>query len=177
MRRVLPGSEGRRSAPQRERSGNTQHQGYTAAAVDAFFGWLSAAPLPPLSDWFGLIYFDTLILTYGGVFFIVWMVRQRAEIHLAAAAETDPLTSVLLRGAFMDRAAASLARCQARKMPWSLASFDLDGFKSINDLMDMRPVTRSSGNSQQPAVDVSERRIWLAEWVAKNSRSRFPAAV
>jgi diguanylate cyclase (GGDEF)-like protein len=102
-------------------------------AIEAFLGELSADTLPPLTDWFGLIYFETFILAVGGAFFIVAMARERAELRLATAAQIDVLTSVSSRRAFMERAGDTLAKCQATEAPWSLIAFDLDGFKSIND--------------------------------------------
>ena len=55
--------------------------------------------------------------------------RQRYK----AAAETDPLTSLLNRRGFFAAAAALLAGNKARKTPVSVLAFDLDHFKSIND--------------------------------------------
>ncbi len=100
---------------------------------NAWRGELSAATLPPLTTGIGLLYFEAFVLAVGGAFFIVALERERRELELTTAADTDALTGVASRRAFMGRTAESLAQSRKRGEPWSLIAFDLDGFKSIND--------------------------------------------
>jgi diguanylate cyclase (GGDEF)-like protein len=104
-----------------------------AGAEEAFFGELSAATLPPLTSWFGLIYFETVMLAVGGAVFIVALARERAELRQKTAAGIDMLTGVASRSAFMEHAANSLAASLKKDAPLSLVIFDLDHFKSVND--------------------------------------------
>ncbi len=62
------------------------------------------------------------------------MVKERAESQYKMAAATDPLTGLLNRRGFMERADVLIGR-SARKRGGrvSLLMFDLDHFKSIND--------------------------------------------
>jgi len=104
-----------------------------AGTVEAFLNELTPLTLPPLSTWYGLIYFDTFLLTVGGAIFVVLLARERAEQVQRTAARLDVLTGVANRRAFMDFAEASLAECLRRDLPLSLIFFDLDHFKAIND--------------------------------------------
>lgn len=104
-----------------------------AGAIEAFLSELTPLALPPFSTWYGLIYFDTFLLTVGGAIFVVLLTRERAEHVQRAAARLDMLSGVANRRAFMDHAEASLADCLRKDAPLSLIFFDLDHFKSIND--------------------------------------------
>jgi diguanylate cyclase (GGDEF)-like protein len=73
------------------------------------------------------------------------MRRERRHLHhaharlqdhsaqLAQQVSIDPLTGVLSRRAFSEELAGLLAQARARSAPVSLAVFDLDHFKQIND--------------------------------------------
>jgi diguanylate cyclase (GGDEF)-like protein len=54
-------------------------------------------------------------------------------VEVTARSETDPLSSLLNRRGFEDRAVAALADAAQRGMPVSLVASDLDNFKAIND--------------------------------------------
>jgi diguanylate cyclase (GGDEF)-like protein len=101
--------------------------------VYGFFGEISADTLPPLTNPFGLIYFEAFLLTVGGGFFIMTMAFDREALGLRTVAHTDGLTGILNRGAFMEAAEASLRRCVRAGQPWSIVAFDLDHFKAVND--------------------------------------------
>ena len=102
-------------------------------AVEAFNGAVTPLALPPLNTWYGLIYFETFLLTVGGAILIVLLERERAEFIQKAAALVDPLTGVANRRAFAEQAVQSLSDSQRDDLPLSLVFFDLDHFKSIND--------------------------------------------
>lgn len=104
-----------------------------AGVIYGFFGEISAETLPPLTNPFGFIYFEAFLLTVGGAFFIVTMAFDREALGLKAVADTDGLTGILNRSAFMEAAAVSLNRCARTSRPWSIVAFDLDHFKTVND--------------------------------------------
>lgn len=58
--------------------------------------------------------------------------RKHAELGLKAAANTDPLTGLANRRGF-DTAVEELTRFSPRRPPSTLALFDIDHFKAIND--------------------------------------------
>jgi diguanylate cyclase (GGDEF)-like protein len=102
-------------------------------AEEAFFGEVTPLALPPLTTGYGLVYFETLLLTVGGAILVVLLERERAELMHKTAAQVDALTGVANRRAFTEHALQSLADCQREDAPLSLVFFDLDHFKSIND--------------------------------------------
>jgi diguanylate cyclase (GGDEF)-like protein len=104
-----------------------------AGAVEAYFGEVTPLALPPLTTWYGLIYFETFLLTVGGAILVVLLERERTELIHKAAAQIDALTGVANRRAFTEKALQSLDDCQREDAPLSLAFFDLDHFKAIND--------------------------------------------
>jgi len=104
-----------------------------AGVVYGFFGEISAEVLPPLTNPFGVIYFEAFLLTVGGAFFIMALVFDRETVGLRTAANIDGLTGVARRDTFMADAANSLEKCLRARQPWSLVAFDLDHFKSVND--------------------------------------------
>jgi diguanylate cyclase (GGDEF)-like protein len=57
--------------------------------------------------------------------------RRLDEVELLA--DRDPLTPVLNRRAFTREMARTIAFCERYEAPASLAFFDLDGFKAVND--------------------------------------------
>lgn len=59
--------------------------------------------------------------------------RAAVERALLEAAHHDPLTGLLNRTAWSQAAAAELARARRSGRPVAVASFDLDGFKDLND--------------------------------------------
>lgn len=58
---------------------------------------------------------------------------QSNNEELRALAVTDPLTSVLNRRGFMQRAAVEVARCRRNGRPLSVLALDIDHFKAVND--------------------------------------------
>ena len=57
----------------------------------------------------------------------------RREAELRRLADTDPLTGVLNRRAFDDAAGAACALARAQGVAFAVVTFDLDGFKPLND--------------------------------------------
>ena len=102
-------------------------------AEEAFFGEVTPLALPPLTTGYGLVYFETFLLTVGGAILMVLLERERAELIHKAAAHIDSLTGVANRRAFTEHALRTLAECQREDAPLSLVFFDVDHFKAVND--------------------------------------------
>jgi diguanylate cyclase (GGDEF)-like protein len=83
--------------------------------------------------WLTLFVVQVMIYSIGGAFIVLLMVKDRHLIVYRAAAETDHLTGLLNRRAFLANAEALSARQHLRGTPVTLMMFDLDHFKSIND--------------------------------------------
>ncbi len=83
--------------------------------------------------WLTVFTLETLIYAVGAAFIVLMMVQDRQVRTYRNAAETDFLTRLLNRRAFLDAARALCVRQAARGEPVTLLMFDLDHFKSIND--------------------------------------------
>ncbi|UMY18226.1 GGDEF domain-containing protein [Methylobacterium organophilum] len=112
----------------------------TILAVYAALYWLripiALGPTMPAdtnameSPWFAVLCFGGTLFTVAIAFVFMALTKERAEHEQRLAAETDPLTGVPNRRAFVVRAEKLLA---ARDRPCVLLLFDLDHFKAIND--------------------------------------------
>jgi hypothetical protein len=60
--------------------------------------------LPVLTSLFGVIYFETIVFALGTSIFIIALIKERNEALGMKAARIDPLTGILNRGGFMERA-------------------------------------------------------------------------
>jgi diguanylate cyclase (GGDEF)-like protein len=69
----------------------------------------------------------------GAAFIVILMVKDYDVRAYRNAANTDPLTGLLSRRAFMENARELCVVQAKRRMPVTLLMFDLDHFKSIND--------------------------------------------
>lgn len=67
-----------------------------------------------------------------GLLILLMLVRDML-VEITARSETDPLSSLLNRRGFEDRAVAALAAASQTGAPITLVASDLDSFKSIND--------------------------------------------
>lgn len=93
------------------------------------------APLPPStrsqdSPWLAILCFAGVLFTMAIAFVFMAMTKERAELKQRLAAETDSLTGIANRRAFVGRTQIHLA---GRVQPVALILFDLDHFKTIND--------------------------------------------
>ncbi len=85
------------------------------------------------AGWLTVFTLETLIYAVGAAFIVLMMVQDHQVQVYRSAAETDFLTRLLNRRAFLEEAQAMCARQAARREPVTLLMFDLDHFKSIND--------------------------------------------
>ncbi|MAY62325.1 MAG: hypothetical protein CML29_08940 [Rhizobiales bacterium] len=80
--------------------------------------------------WFGPYMIELMIHTIATAISFVVLIKDRSEQRHRIASETDDMTDIPNRRAFMDRTGAALADVRSE---WSLAILDLDHFKAIND--------------------------------------------
>ncbi len=83
--------------------------------------------------WVTLFVLQVMIYSVGGAFIALLMVKDRHMTVYRTAAETDHLTGLLNRRAFLANAVALATRQNLRDTSVTLLIFDLDHFKSIND--------------------------------------------
>jgi len=82
---------------------------------------------------FALLAFGTLLFTVVMAFLQLNMTKERTELKHKINSLVDPLSGVANRRAFLDGAAALLARQESDGEPLAVMLFDLDHFKQIND--------------------------------------------
>ncbi|RYG30300.1 MAG: GGDEF domain-containing protein [Burkholderiales bacterium] len=76
--------------------------------------------------------FGAILQVALGLLTLLMLVRDML-VEVTARSETDPLSSLLNRRGFEDRAVALLAAATQSGVPVTLVASDLDSFKSIND--------------------------------------------
>jgi diguanylate cyclase (GGDEF)-like protein len=89
--------------------------------------------VPSLLSLFGLVHFESIVFSLGTAAFILVLVKERSEAASRMAANTDPLTGIANRAAFMVGAERVLERCRRDGAPATVIMFDLDRFKAVND--------------------------------------------
>lgn len=90
--------------------------------------------VPQLASLFGFIYFESVVFALGTAVFAVALIKERNEAASLLAARTDSLTGVANRAALLANAERALQRCRRDDAPIAVVMFDLDRFKTINDL-------------------------------------------
>jgi diguanylate cyclase (GGDEF)-like protein len=89
--------------------------------------------VPSITSLFGFIYFESIIFALGTAVFIFALVKERNEAVSKTAANTDSLTGIANRVAFLESAGRVLERCRRDGAPAAVMMFDLDRFKAVND--------------------------------------------
>jgi diguanylate cyclase (GGDEF)-like protein len=90
--------------------------------------------LPPSSSYPGR-WVDVMVAV-SAIALVVLVLERRNEVlvtRLSGEARTDPLTGLLNRRGFDERALVELAHARREERPVAMAVFDLDHFKHIND--------------------------------------------
>jgi diguanylate cyclase (GGDEF)-like protein len=82
---------------------------------------------------FQIINFEGPLFVLGTSVFVVAWARERSELRHKMAADTDVLTGLASRRAFLASAERVLERCRLSGTPCAVLVFDLDHFKTIND--------------------------------------------
>jgi diguanylate cyclase (GGDEF)-like protein len=90
--------------------------------------------IPPLMSFFGIIHFESTIFSVGTAVFLLALFKERSEAATRTAANIDSLTGIANRAAFLEAADRLMERCRRDSAPVSVIMFDLDRFKSVNDL-------------------------------------------
>jgi diguanylate cyclase (GGDEF)-like protein len=106
---------------------------YLILTPESLRGNMNSLEPAPLASWFGLVHFETIVYVIGTAVFFVALMKERSEQHHREAANTDVLTGLPNRRAFLAAAERLLARCRADGAPLTIACFDLDHFKAVND--------------------------------------------
>jgi diguanylate cyclase (GGDEF)-like protein len=83
--------------------------------------------------WLTLFALETIIYAVGAAFIVMLMVKDQNVHVYRSVANTDHLTGLLNRRAFMERARQLGTQQGERGEPLTLMMFDLDHFKLIND--------------------------------------------
>ena len=83
-------------------------------------------------SWITVFALETILYAVGTAFIVLLMVKDRHVDIYRHAAQTDYLTGLLNRRAFLENALTLCARAGGKK-PVTMLMFDLDHFKSVND--------------------------------------------
>jgi len=109
--------------------------------------WMTmvAVPMPdgPLTtshDRTWIVLISGLIITGGVVIYLWSLARHTQELRganrrISDLAQTDALTALANRRAFIDRLNAHFAASKRSSLPFALLYFDLDNFKDVNDTL------------------------------------------
>lgn len=81
-------------------------------------------------SWVNFALFVMMILSGSGYFLLA---KERTDIRLLERANTDSLTGILNRRAFIEQSRRTIRYFQRKKQPVSFMIFDIDSFKKIND--------------------------------------------
>ncbi|MCB1500733.1 MAG: GGDEF domain-containing protein [Bauldia sp.] len=106
---------------------------FVGGVIEAAMGTLEPMRVPPLTTWFGLIHFEGIGFSIGTAVFVVAFIRERREARQRLLAEVDELTGTATRRALLERADEAVEEFLKDGKPLSIAIFDLDHFKSVND--------------------------------------------
>ncbi len=101
---------------------------------DALAGQLQHDRVAPLNSWFGAILFEGIVYAMASAVFMALLCNERETQKFMRAAHSDPLTGIANRSALMENAERLFERSRKDGTPFSLIMFDLDHFKTINDI-------------------------------------------
>ena len=102
--------------------------------LSTFIGLTGQDAVPQLASLFGFIYFESVAFALGTAVFALALIKERNEAASLIAACTDSLTGVANRAALLANAERAMQRCQLHGAPIAVVMFDLDRFKTVNDL-------------------------------------------
>jgi len=102
--------------------------------LSTFTGATGQDAVPQLASLFGFIYFESVAFALGTAVFALALIKERSEAASLRAARTDALTGVANRSALLANAERAIQRCRRDGAPVAVVMFDLDRFKSVNDL-------------------------------------------
>ncbi|MGU3494391.1 GGDEF domain-containing protein [Xanthobacteraceae bacterium A53D] len=88
---------------------------------------------PMQSQWMGVALIEPMVMVQMTAILLIALTKERLEMRLRLAAQTDALTGLYNRRAFFEMGAARMAACAKAGKPVAVVIFDLDGFKAVND--------------------------------------------
>lgn len=91
-------------------------------------------PEPAHASLMTFVLFETVLLSMAGAYLFASLVKERIASVLRKTASVDQLTGVANRRAFLKQGARMLHRASIERQPITLLLFDLDRFKTINDV-------------------------------------------
>lgn len=106
---------------------------YGAGTIDLLTGELVLGSPPELFSWFGAIHFESISFSMVGSILMILLCRERIERGHIEAAGIDPLTGIANRRSLLEGAERLMRRSRESGAPLSIAMFDLDHFKHVND--------------------------------------------
>jgi diguanylate cyclase (GGDEF)-like protein len=107
---------------------------FFGAGAEILSGTFQLNEAPSLNTFFGAFHFESILYSMGTAIFMVLMCKERIELRYINAARIDALTRTVNHGAWFESARRLLNRCQQERSPLSLIMFDLDRFKTVNDI-------------------------------------------
>jgi len=102
--------------------------------LSTFIGTTGQDAVPRLASLFGFIYFESVAFALGTAVFALALIKERNEAASLLAARTDALTGVANRAALLVNGERAVQRCRRHNAPIAVVMFDLDRFKTVNDL-------------------------------------------
>jgi diguanylate cyclase (GGDEF)-like protein len=101
---------------------------------DVLAGDLQRDSVAPLNSWFGAILIEGIVYAMASAVFMAMLCKERETQKYMRAARSDPLTGIANRSALMESAERLFERSRKDGTPFSVIMFDLDHFKTINDI-------------------------------------------
>lgn len=96
-------------------------------------GLLPSGSMPMESPWISLFALEGMIAVQAYSILVLALVNERLERRLRHAADTDVLTGIFNRRAFLAEGQSRLDACRQAGKPFGVVLFDLDDFKMVND--------------------------------------------
>ncbi len=107
---------------------------FVGGMFDILIGRIPHDGIAPINSWFGTIFFEGIVYAMASAILMALLCKERETQAYKRAARTDSLTGTANHGALLESAQRTYERSRVDGTPYSLIMFDLDHFKTINDL-------------------------------------------
>ncbi|WP_043879770.1 GGDEF domain-containing protein [Azorhizobium caulinodans] len=101
--------------------------------IPVLLGFLPNGMVPSDSPWISLVVLEGMIAIQTLAILVLALAKERLELRLRHAADTDFLTGLFNRRAFFAQGGQQAEACRLARHPYSVVIFDLDDFKQVND--------------------------------------------
>ncbi len=102
---------------------------------------------------------------------VLALAKERLELRLRHAADTDFLTGLFNRRAFFAQGGQQAEACRLARHPYSVVIFDLDDFKQVNDGYGHPAGDAVLRAFALAARECLSRKMWPVVWGARSSPS------